>query len=840
MKHILLTFGLFLLTTLSFAQDNVASSTEEGALNYDSLFTAAENAYAKYFTLKANPAATQNELYDTLLCCCTDYMKCVEKLDKAQQNGLKDKFRKLRPEVEEAGVYYNGVGNNPKAYKYLKYYLDIPRMPLFDGEQFPRNDNYAAYVFNVAAESHNVRDYESAVSYLQEYIELGAKHHQQTAYKFLAKDLDVLDRLDEEEHVLEEGIMNYSNDIDMLKQAIALHYRRNNNEKAMNLLQKALSLAPNDTSLKLHQAFIDDRNGKFAEALPVYRAFYEQHPEDTNLKKQLAFCYYNLAGSLINQSNTASDAEQFKALRNSATENFNQAIILLEELNRSQTDDQRIPYALSDAYTQVGRTDDATLVKQQAEQSMVDLASNANKKEKMPNFNDWYKPKLEEVLAKWEIRGEFEPAEKYVKRVNPETRKELIAKTRTSLEAEYIQEYSDLYNLQDLTIKPYDPDHETYRIQTRQGDIYIKVPIANNEAQKFKESWNGVKVTSPQFKVDKSGKLLLETATFVTPYGGSYLYDVNVPLEYGKIKISRPEWNDDDLLADVVDNQKPEQQIAQNAEKKEQVDEPINVGASTVDINIPDNKKGTNTKTFALILSNENYKNVEKVPFALNDGKSFMRYCTRVLGIPEENIVSSFNATGNEMIDAIDRIKDMESIYEGMKLLVYYSGHGLPDPSTGEAYLMPVDASPRNIQTGYKLSKFYKELTANNPGSVTVFLDACFSGAKKDGQIMDVSARGVVIKAREEMPQSNMVVFSACTGSETAYPYPNQKHGLFTYFLLKKLQEDKGKTSYKKLAEYIATNVKQNSFRLNGKLQTPTTQSSLSTDVWGEWRLDKE
>ena len=471
---------------------------------------------------------------------------------------------------------------------------------------------------------------------------------------------------------------------------------------------------------------------------------------------------------------------------------------------------------------------------------MVDLASNANKKEKMPNFNDWYKPKLEEVLAKWEIRGEFEPAEKYVKRVNPETRKELIAKTRTSLEAEYIQEYSDLYNLQDLTIKPYDPDHETYRIQTRQGDIYIKVPIANNEAQKFKESWNGVKVTSPQFKVDKSGKLLLETATFVTPYGGSYLYDVNVPLEYGKIKISRPEWNDDDLLADVVDNQKPEQQIAQNAEKKEQVDEPINVGASTVDINIPDNKKGTNTKTFALILSNENYKNVEKVPFALNDGKSFMRYCTRVLGIPEENIVSSFNATGNEMIDAIDRIKDMESIYEGMKLLVYYSGHGLPDPSTGEAYLMPVDASPRNIQTGYKLSKFYKELTANNPGSVTVFLDACFSGAKKDGQIMDVSARGVVIKAREEMPQSNMVVFSACTGSETAYPYPNQKHGLFTYFLLKKLQEDKGKTSYKKLAEYIATNVKQNSFRLNGKLQTPTTQSSLSTDVWGEWRLDKE
>jgi hypothetical protein len=105
--------------------------------------------------------------------------------------------------------------------------------------------------------------------------------------------------------------------------------------------------------------------------------------------------------------------------------------------------------------------------------------------------------------------------------------------------------------------------------------------------------------------------------------------------------------------------------------------------------------------------------------------------------------------------------------------------------------------------------------------------------------MMDKDARGVIITPREETPTTNMVVFSACTGNETAYPYANQKHGLFTYFLLKKLQEDKGKTSYKHLAEYISRNVKQNSLRLNGKLQSPTAHSALPASEWNGWRLDK-
>ena len=38
--------------------------------------------------------------------------------------------------------------------------------------------------------------------------------------------------------------------------------------------------------------------------------------------------------------------------------------------------------------------------------------------------------------------------------------------------------------------------------------------------------------------------------------------------------------------------------------------------------------------TFVVIISNENYKNEQPVPFALNDGSVFKQYCEKTLGIP--------------------------------------------------------------------------------------------------------------------------------------------------------------------------------------------------------------
>jgi hypothetical protein len=116
-------------------------------------------------------------------------------------------------------------------------------------------------------------------------------------------------------------------------------------------------------------------------------------------------------------------------------------------------------------------------------------------------------------------------------------------------------------------------------------------------------------------------------------------------------------------------------------------------------------------------------------------------------------------------------------------------------------------------------------------------MDACFSGSKRE-QGMLASARGVALKAKAGIPQGNMVVFSAATGDETAYPNKEQQHGLFTYYLLKKLQETKGDVALKDLGTYLTKQVSQQSLIINDKRQTPTVTPSAAVGAeWQNWKL---
>ena len=148
-----------------------------------------------------------------------------------------------------------------------------------------------------------------------------------------------------------------------------------------------------------------------------------------------------------------------------------------------------------------------------------------------------------------------------------------------------------------------------------------------------------------------------------------------------------------------------------------------------------------------------------------------------------------------------------------------------------------MDADGRNTAACYATNKLYEELAGLGAKSVTVFMDACFSGAQR-GEGMLASARGVAIKPRDVEPKGNMVVFSAASADETAYPYTEKGHGLFTYFLLKKLQESKGNATLGELGSYIREKVSQESIVTNGKSQTPTIVSSAALgDGWKNMRL---
>lgn len=266
-------------------------------------------------------------------------------------------------------------------------------------------------------------------------------------------------------------------------------------------------------------------------------------------------------------------------------------------------------------------------------------------------------------------------------------------------------------------------------------------------------------------------------------------------------------------------------------------DNNIVAGTSDVDINIPVNAQ-TSNKTFVVIIANENYQKEVKVQYAANDGKVFREYCEKTLGVPSENIHFAQDASFGNMRSEIKWISDVASAFAGQaKIIFYYAGHGMPNEADKTAYLLPVDGFSSDFETAIRLDDLYNRLAANPSQSITVFLDACFSGSARDDGML-ANARGIKIKPKTDLIKGNTIVFSAATGDETAYPYKVKQHGLFTYFLLKKIQETKGNVDYKTLSDYITENVKQHSIVVNQKSQTPQVNTSMQVqEIWQTFRL---
>lgn len=257
---------------------------------------------------------------------------------------------------------------------------------------------------------------------------------------------------------------------------------------------------------------------------------------------------------------------------------------------------------------------------------------------------------------------------------------------------------------------------------------------------------------------------------------------------------------------------------------------------SDVDLDIPITQQ-KQENTFALIIANENYLEVENVSNALHDGKVFAEYCEKALGIPQSNIKYVADATLNIMRRQLNWLTQVMEAYNGeANVIVYYAGHGIPDESNQSSYLLPIDGYGTDVSTGYSLDNLYAELSSKPANSVIVLLDACFSGANRDGGML-ASARGVAIKAKQNEPKGNMVVLSAAQGDETAYPYEEEGHGMFTYYILKKLQETKGDVTLGDLSDYVTSEVKKRSVVVNGKMQTPLASASSSATDWRNWKL---
>lgn len=446
------------------------------------------------------------------------------------------------------------------------------------------------------------------------------------------------------------------------------------------------------------------------------------------------------------------------------------------------------------------------------------------------SFSFFANDKIYAEINKWQKKKEYETTTQWRTRVTEETRKAKVQSSLENLKKEYIKERTSK-GIKAL-IGTYDADYSTFPIYMAGLDtVYVKVPQA--QAPAFKNHWTEVRLY-PEYGVVNDQLALLSC---------SFKLNGNT---YQTLKSYAGD-NSNDKANELIANLSPlDIDFSAGQDKKPANKDAGSLAASTptlkidnaIDKNIPVNPT-TNKNTFVVIIGNEDYQRVSKVSYALNDASTFASYCQKTLGIPQQNIRSYRNATYGTMLSALDDIKGIATAYHGnLDVVFYYAGHGIPSETDKSAYLLPVDADGMRTEVCLSTKRLYQTLGELNAQNVVVFMDACFSGAQR-GDGMLASARGVALKVKADVPQGNTVVFSAATGEETAFPYKEKGHGMFTYFLLKKLQESKGEATLGELGEYVSEEVAKQSIVINHKSQTPTIISSDAMSSWKEIKLKK-
>ncbi len=418
-------------------------------------------------------------------------------------------------------------------------------------------------------------------------------------------------------------------------------------------------------------------------------------------------------------------------------------------------------------------------------------------------------------MADWQKKKDYETAQQWKERVTPENREKKLDEVIDNVRKNYIAAYTT--NMVKGNLGVYDTDYGTYPVSIDGlGRIYAKVPA--EEAELFKGYWNQIQL-EPQYGVIDD-QLAILSCQFKL---GDKVYQ------------SASSYKNDGS-SEFLANLPPLEIDLHGGSAAKSVNSQLEVVDNALDINIPETNE-ENKKTFAVVIGNENYERVTKVKYALNDAKVFASYCKKTLGLPKENIRVYRDATFGTMLSALDDIKSIASAFEGdLNVIFYYAGHGVPSESDKAAYLLPVDASGQNTEVCLSTKRLYDTLDGLHAKQVLVFMDACFSGAQR-GDGMLASARGVALKVKQDAPKGNMVVFSAATGDETAYPYKEKGHGLFTYYLLKKLQDTKGDVTLGELSEYVNREVRRQSVVINHKSQSPTVVPADGMNDWSNIKL---
>jgi hypothetical protein len=231
-----------------------------------------------------------------------------------------------------------------------------------------------------------------------------------------------------------------------------------------------------------------------------------------------------------------------------------------------------------------------------------------------------------------------------------------------------------------------------------------------------------------------------------------------------------------------------------------------------------------NSDNVAVVIGVEKYATLPSAEYAERDADA-VRANLMALGYPARNIyfLSGQQATRAKIDQSLNTWLP-KRINEKSTVFFYYSGHGAPDPKTNQAYLVPVDGDAEDLEsTAYPIKQLYSKLGSLKARHVIVAFDSCFSGAG-GRSVLAKGTRPLVSNIDLGGLPENVIALTASDKNQISGTIEAQRHGAFTYYLLKGLagaaKNGAGAVTVQSLYDYLTPKV-QDEARLHNRDQTP-------------------
>jgi hypothetical protein len=242
-------------------------------------------------------------------------------------------------------------------------------------------------------------------------------------------------------------------------------------------------------------------------------------------------------------------------------------------------------------------------------------------------------------------------------------------------------------------------------------------------------------------------------------------------------------------------------------------------------------------------------KEFTNLKVASQDAKDFAAFL-RNYGFIDYNVTELLDeqATRPTIIEELDKLRrncarsrtavepgDSSEEKPGPLIMVYFSGHGMPDPE-GRHYLIPYDAERDRLRaTALWNQDFSASLAEINTNRLVVFLDACHAGA--------IGMRGV--KSGEGLqpyapPALGMgkgrFLIASCGQRESSYEWKEGKNSIFTKCLLELLRCEtdaivKEEVDIFDLYPVLKNKVKEAADQQYGQTQEPCSEIQGATGI---------